>query len=470
MEQTLRFLDEHKDQYLNELKTLLAIPSVSTSDANSKDIRRCAEWIASHMKAIGLENIQIFPTAGHPIVYADWLHAPGMPTILLYGHYDVQPVDPVELWSTPPFEATVRDGRVYARGSADDKGQVFIHLKAIEAFFKTKGSLPVNIKLIIEGEEEIGSINLDGFVRDHKKLLGADLVVVSDTAMFDHGVPSVCYGLRGLTYMQIEVTGPNRDLHSGSFGGTVHNPVQALSEIIAKLHDAKGRVAIPGFYDNVRALSKQERAAFARLPWSDKTYARGLGVRQLYGEKGFTTLERVWARPTLECNGIWGGFIGEGAKTVLPSKAAAKISMRLVPDQKSGPVAKLFERHIRSIAPKTVQVDVKFVHGGEAAITPLDSPGVQAAAAALQKGFGKKPLFQREGGSIPIVVQFKELLGLDTVLLGFGVPDENAHAPDEFMTLENFYGGIRTVAHFYHELPRFMNNGGKKRPVPRRRK
>jgi acetylornithine deacetylase/succinyl-diaminopimelate desuccinylase-like protein len=465
MEQILTYLDQNKDRYLAELRDFLAIPSVSTNPDNKADVQRCAQWLADHMTSIGLHHVQVMPTAGHPVVYGDWLNAPGKPTVLLYGHYDVQPPEPLELWTSPPFAATIRDGNLFARGSADDKGQVYIHLKSIESYLKNVGSLPVNVKLLIEGEEEIGSEHLVPFVTDHKQMLKADLVLISDSSMFAKGVPSICYALRGLAYMQIDLVGPNRDLHSGSFGGSVHNPIQALAEIIAQLHDKNGRITIPGFYKDVRPLSKTERASFKKLPWSDKKYAKDLGVQQLYGEKGFSSLERVWARPTLECNGIWGGFTGEGAKTVLPSKASAKISMRLVPDQRSAKIAKLFEKHIKKIAPKTVSVTVRNLHGGEAAITPIDSPGVKAAVAALEKGFGKKPLYQREGGSIPIVVQFKQLLGLDTVLLGFGLPDENAHAPDEFLNLENFFGGMRTSAHFFEELPKFM--GGHK-PESRR--
>ncbi len=462
MDQILKYIENNQSRYLDELRDLLAIPSISTNQENKPDVERCAHWVGDHMRSIGLENVHVSPTSGHPIVYGDWMHSPGMPTILLYGHYDVQPVDPLELWTSPPFDATIRGGNLYARGSADDKGQIFIHLKSIEAYLKNAGRLPINLKVVIEGEEEIGSEHLESFVRDHKELLKADLAVISDTSMFAKGVPSVCYGLRGLAYMQVEVVGPNRDLHSGSFGGSIHNPVQALCEIIAKFHDKNGRVTIPGFYDDVRSLTKKERTAFTLLPWNDSRYAKELGVRNLSGEHGFSTLERLWVRPTLECNGIWGGFTGEGAKTVLPASATAKISMRLVPDQKSDKIARLFEKHLRKISPKTVKVNVKYLHGGEAAITPLESPGVQAAAAALEKGFGKKPLFQREGGSIPIVVQFKQLLGLDTVLLGFGLPDENAHAPDEFLNLENFFGGIRTVTHFYSELPQYMKNGNGK--------
>lgn len=464
MQDIISFVDANKDRYLNELREFLAIPSVSSQKNHDADTRRCAQWVADHMRSVGMQGVQIFETPGHPIVYSEWMGAAGKPTVLFYGHYDVQPVDPLNLWTSPPFEATVRGENLYARGSADDKGQVFIHLKAIEAYMKNGGTLPVNLKMIIEGEEEVGSENLDNFVREHTDLLKSDLVLISDSSMFARGVPSVCYGLRGLAFMEVEVTGPNRDLHSGSFGGSVHNPIQALSEMIASLHDKNGKITVAGFYKDVRPLTKKERTAFRRLPWNDKRYAKDLGVAKLYGEKGFTTLERLWARPTLECNGIWGGYIEEGAKTVLPSKAFAKISMRIVPDQNSEKIAKLFEKHFRKITPKTIKVNVRALHGGEPAITPIDSPGVQAAVAALEKGFGKKPLYQREGGSIPIVVQFKKILGLDTVLLGFGLPDENAHAPDEFINLENFFGGIRTSVHFYSELPGHWTNGRRKRP------
>ena len=461
MEKVLPFIEANKERYLKELTEFLAIPSVSSQKEHDGDMGKCAQWVAGQMKTIGMENVQIMPTGGHPLVYCDWIHAASRPTVLFYGHYDVQPVDPLNLWTSPPFQATIRGENLYARGSADDKGQVFIHLKAIEAFMKQEGSIPVNIKMLIEGEEEVGSENLDAFVKSHKELLKADLVVISDSGMFAKGVPSICYSLRGLSYMEVEVAGPNRDLHSGSFGGSVHNPVQALCELIASLHDKNGKVTVKGFYDEVRPLTKTERASFRKLPFSDKKYAKELGVRELYGEKGFTTLERVWARPTLECNGIWGGYTEEGAKTVLPAKAYAKISMRLVPDQTSADIGKLFEKHFKKIAPKTVEVKVRMLHGGEAAITPIDSPGVKAAVSALQKGFGKKVLYQREGGSIPIVVQFKKILGIDTVLLGFGLPDENAHSPDEFINLDNFFGGIRTSVHFYNDLPQFWKHAAK---------
>lgn len=461
MERVLAFVDANRDRYLTELKEFLAIETISSQKEHESDIRRGAEWVASQMRTIGMENVQIFPTAGHPLVYSEWLRAADGPTVLFYGHYDVQPVDPLDLWTSPPFEATIRGENLYARGAADDKGQIFIHFKAIEATMTQEGRLPVNVKMLIEGEEEVGSEHLESFVKEHRGLLKSDLAVISDSGMFAKGVPSICYSLRGLSYMEVEVTGPNRDLHSGSFGGALHNPVQALCEMIASLHNKNGKVTVEGFYDNVRPLTKIERDSFKKLPFNDRQYAKELGVRQLHGERGFSTLERLWARPTLECNGIFGGYTGEGAKTVLPAKAFAKISMRLVPEQSSVKIAKLFERHIRRIAPKTVEVNVRMLHGGEAAITPIDSPGVAAAVDALERGFGKKVLYQGEGGSIPIVAQFKKILGLDTVLLGFGLPDENAHSPNEFINLDNFFGGIRTTAHFYNGLPGFWNNSRK---------
>lgn len=462
MEGLISRVDQNKERYLTELREFIAIPSVSSQKNHDGDTRNCAQWVANHLRSIGMEKTEIFDTEGHPIVYSEWMNAPGKPTVLLYGHYDVQPVDPVNLWTSPPFELTLRGENLYGRGTADDKGQILIHFKAVEEYLKDGGNLPVNLKMIIEGEEEIGSPNLAKFVTTNKDLLKADLILVSDSTMFAKGVPSIGYGLRGLAYMEIEVAGPNRDLHSGSFGGSVHNPIQALSEMIATLHDKNGKINIPGFYKDICPLTKAERTAFKKLPHSDKKYAKELGVNVLYGEKGYSTLERIWARPTLECNGIWGGYTEEGAKTVLPSKAFAKISMRLVPDQDSSKIAKLFEKHFKKIAPKTVQVKVSTHHGGEPVVTPLDSPGVQAAVTALHKGFGKKPLFQREGGSIPIVVQFKKILGLDTVLLGFGLPDENAHSPDEHLNINNFFGGIKTSIHFFNELPNYWKGSKKK--------
>ncbi len=448
-----QYISENSERFLAELREFLAIPSVSSQPERKSDVWRAAEWLSHQLHSVGVNTVEILETDGHPVVYGELFNNKQYPTILIYGHYDVQPEDPVNEWESPPFEATIRDGRLYARGSTDDKGQLFIHLKALEVYHKNNIPLPVNIKLLFEGEEEIGSEHLPGFLLQHKEKLSCDIILISDSGMFAKGIPSITYGLRGLCYAEIEVTGPRTDLHSGTYGGAIHNPIQALAEIIASLHDKNGRIAIPHFYDDVRPLTKAERKAFAKLPWSDKAYASRLGVRQLYGEKGFSTLERLWARPTLECNGIVGGYTGQGAKTVPPSKALAKISMRLVPDQRSATIAKLFKKHILSISPKTVTVDVRILHTVEPALTPLDSAGVRTAIVALEKGFGKKPLYQREGGSIPIVVDFKKILGADTVLLGFGLPDENAHAPNEFIDLDNFFNGIATCFAFYNEFP-----------------
>jgi acetylornithine deacetylase/succinyl-diaminopimelate desuccinylase-like protein len=400
-----------------------------------------------------MQNVKIYPTGGHPVVYADWLNAgKDKPTVLIYGHYDVQPVDPLELWTTPPFEPDIRGNNIYARGSADDKGQVLIHIEAIEAHLKIHNQLPLNIKMIVEGEEEIGSEHLDDFIIKHKDLLKADVVVISDTAMYDHEMPGIGYGLRGLCYMQVEVTGPNRDLHSGSFGGTVDNPINALANIISKLKDSKGRILIDGFYDDVRPISEAERKAFSKLPFDEKDFKNGLGVEEIFGEEGYSTIERMWARPTLDCNGIWGGFTGEGAKTVLPAKAFAKISMRLVPDQEPDKIAKLFEEYIKRIAPKTVKIQVKGLHHGKPAITPMDSKWIKAAFTALRQAFGKDPVFIRTGGSIPVVETFQVQLQAPAVLLGFGLPDENSHSPDEHLDLNNFQRGIITSSIFYNEL------------------
>lgn len=447
------YVNGNIERFISELKEFLSFPSISTNPENKDDVQACAEYIKAHIESLGMENVKIMPTKGHPVVYGDWLNAGSdKPTILVYGHYDVQPVDPVDLWTTPPFEADIRDGNIYARGSADDKGQVFIHFKALEAHFKNSGRLPVNIKLIIEGEEEIGSINLGSFLEENKELLKCDVVVISDTAMYDKGIPAIGYALRGLCYMQVEVTGPNRDLHSGQYGGAVDNPINALANIITKLKDDKGRITIDGFYDDVQPLTDKERAEFAKLPFSDADYMNKLDVNELAGEEGYSTIERLWVRPTLDCNGIWGGFTGEGAKTVLPSKAYAKISMRLVPNQDPDKIEKLFMQYIEKIAPKSVKVKCSGLHHGKPAMTPIDSKWIKAAFEALKQGYGKEPVFIREGGSIPIVVTFKEVLGADTVLLGFGLPDENAHSPDEHMSLENFNKGIITTSIFYDEL------------------
>jgi acetylornithine deacetylase/succinyl-diaminopimelate desuccinylase-like protein len=451
------FIHTNRDRYITELKEYLAIPSISALPAHAADVRNCAEWTAAEMRRVGLENVRLHDTPGNPIVYGDWVKSPGAPTILFYGHYDVQPVDPLNLWETPPFEPTVRDGEIYARGAADDKGQVFMHLKAIEAHLKQQGKLPVNIKLLVEGEEEVGSVNLDNFIRANKQMLHADVVVISDSAMFDHGVPSICYSLRGLIYFQIDLRGTSTDLHSGVFGGAVANPAMVLSQILAQMKDRGGRVKIPGFYEDVRALSDAERDAWKTLPFNEKQYRKAIGAPRLFGETGYTTLERVWARPTFEVNGLLSGFTGEGAKTVIPALAMAKVSMRLVPDQDPDKIAKLFEEYLRKVAPKTVELTVTRMHGGKPWITDFDNTFVRAAGRAIEQGFGKSPVFCREGGSIPVVSTFQEELGLPAVLFGVGLPDENAHAPNEKLDLTNFHNGIVASAILYDEIGKSNN-------------
>jgi len=446
------FIHTNRDRYIKELTDYLAIPSISALPEHKADVRRCAEWTGDEMRRVGLENVRLIDTPGHPVVYGDWLHAQGAPTILFYGHYDVQPVDPVDLWTSPPFQATVRDGEIYARGAADDKGQVFMHLKAIEAHLKNGGTLPVNIKLIIEGEEEVGSANLDNFIRANKPLLGANVVVISDSAMFDRGVPSICYSLRGLVYCQIDLRGTKSDLHSGVFGGAVVNPNMALAQILAQMKDRGGRIKVPTFYDDVRPLSDAEREAWKKLPFNEKKYRKDLGAPKLFGESGYSTLERVWARPTLEVNGMIGGFTGEGAKTVIPAVSMAKVSMRLVPDQDPDKIAKAFEEYVRKVAPKSVEVKVTRLHGAKPWLTEYDSPYVQAAGRAIEKGFGRPPVFCREGGSIPVVSTFQAELNLPSVLFGVGLPDENAHAPNEKLDLDNFHNGVVASAILYQEI------------------
>ena len=453
MASLIEYIDSHKDRYESELKDLLRIPSISTAPEHASDVRRCAEHLRDDLQRIGLENVQIFETARHPVVYGEYLDAgEALPTVLFYGHYDVQPVDPLNLWTDPPFEPTVHGENIYARGSADDKGQVFLQLKALEALIQSTGSLPVNVKVVLEGEEEIGSPNLEKFLEDHKELLKCDTVLVSDTPMYDYGMPSLCYGLRGLCYMEVEATGPNRDLHSGSYGGMVQNPINALCRMIADLKDEKGRIMIDGFYDKVQDADPEERKELGKLPFDEATRMKDLEVNALVGEHGYTNLERVWARPTLDVNGIWGGFTGEGAKTVLPSKAFAKISMRLVPDQTPEEIAQLFESHFIKHAPPGITVKVRDLHGGSPAVTPINSAGVRAARRALKQVFGVEPFLTREGGSIPIVVSFLKILNAPTVLMGFTMPDQNAHSPNEKLNLPNFHRGIKTTALFYQEM------------------
>lgn len=452
MDQVLSFITSNRERYLEELKDFLRIPSVSTHPHHAEDVRRCALFLADELRRIGMKRVACVPTGGHPIVYAEWMDAPGKPTVLFYGHYDVQPAEPFELWETPPFEPAVRGDNLFARGATDDKGQVWLHVKALEAHLSRRGQLPVNVKMLIEGEEEVSSRHLDAYIDDHLADLNADVVVISDTGMYDYEQPSICYGLRGLVYMEIRIEGPCKDLHSGGFGGSVANPLNVLSGLIAQLIDADGRVTIPGFYDDVVPLSAAERRAFASLPFSEDEYRGRMGVDELAGERGYSTLERIWARPTCDVNGILGGFTGEGSKTVLPSKGMAKVSMRLVPNQDPDRIAAAFEAYIRRLAPPSVKIEV-IRHGtGKPVLTPRDHPAVQAASVAIEKGFGKTPVYIREGGSIPVVATFREKLGLPTVLMGFGLPDCDAHAPNEKFHLKNYYRGIAAAAWFYREL------------------
>lgn len=463
MNDVIDFVQSSRDRYVTELTQYLSIPSISAMPEHQADVRRCAEHTAAEMARIGLENVRVIDTPGHPIVYGDWLHAEGAPTILIYGHYDVQPVDPLDQWQTPPFEPAVRDGQIFARGAADDKGQVFAHFKAIEAHLAKAGRLPVNVKLLIEGEEEVGSEHLGPYVREHVSDLAADAVVISDTEMFDRGVPSICYGLRGLAYLQIDLRGTRSDLHSGQYGGAVANPANVLAHVIAQLKDKSGNIKIPGFYDDVRELREEERAEFKRLPFDEVGYKKHLGAPRLAGEKAFTVLERVWARPSLDVNGLRAGWTGEGAKTVIPATAMAKVSMRLVPDQRPEKIAQLFEAYVKKIAPKTVEVKVTNLHGALPWMTDFDNVYVQAAGRAIEKGFGKRPVYTREGGSIPVVAEFQDALGVPVVLFGFGLPDDNLHAPNEKFTLDNLYGGILASAFLYAEIGA-VGTGGAQTP------
>ena len=448
------YLRTHEEEHLGRLFDLLRIQSIKTDPAMAGEVHRCAEHVADLLREIGLNNVTLFPTKGHPVVYADWLGAGDAPTALLYGHYDVQPAEPLELWDTPPFEPTIRDGNIYARGSADDKGQIFLQLMSIEAHLKTSGRLPTNVKIIIEGEEEVGSPNLDKFIQDHRDLLKADIGLISDTSMYAPGVPSLDYGLRGLAVLQVEITSAAGDLHSGLFGGAIANPIQVLAQLISDLKDREGRVTIPGFYDDVVPISDDERRALAALPFDETKYLGEIGALAPFGEPGYTTLERVWARPTFEINGIWGGFSGEGSKTVLPNFAAAKISCRLVPNQDPDKITRILSSHLAAIAPASVKIEVIPLLGGKPALTPLDHPALEAAATAIERGFGKRPVFTRSGGSIPVVATLQSELGIPTVLMGFCLPDCNAHAPNERMNLANFYAGSRTAAAFWEELAR----------------
>ncbi len=447
-----RYLQEHQETHLQELFEFLRIPSVSALSEHKGDIRRGAEWVAAQMKKVGLTRAEIIPTAGHPLVYGEWLERPGQPTVLVYGHYDVQPVDPLELWETPPFEPQVRDGQLYARGSSDDKGQVFMHLKAVETLLAVDGSLPLNFKFLIEGEEEIGGEHLDQFIRENHELLKSDVLVISDTTMFDRGLPALCTGLRGLAVMEVRLEGPSTDLHSGLFGGAVQNPIHALAELVAGLHRPDGSVAVEGFYDRVRPAAAAEKASLAALPFSDEEFRQEVGAPALFGEAGYSTLERLWTRPTLEVNGIGGGFQGEGTKTVIPSGAFAKITCRLVPDQDPEEIVTLVEAHLRKRCPAGVRLHVRRMQGGKPTLVSPDHPAVTAAANALTEAFGVRPAFIRMGGSIPVVQTFQDELKVPVVLLGFSLPDEKFHAPNEHFDLGNYRNGLRTLCRYWPEL------------------
>jgi acetylornithine deacetylase/succinyl-diaminopimelate desuccinylase-like protein len=453
------YIDRSRQRYINELSEYLRIPSVSAIVTHREDLRRCAVWTAEALTHAGLDNVRVIETAGNPIVYGDWLHARGAPTVLSYGHYDVQPTDPIDLWKSAPFEPTVRDGRIFARGATDDKGQLFIHVKAVEAHLRCAGRLPVNIKIIVEGEEEVGGAQIRDFVRRNRDMLSTDVVVISDTAMFSRGVPSICYALRGLVYFQLDVRGTSSDLHSGSFGGAVANPALVLAGILARLKDASGRVTIPGFYDDVLPLTDEQRSAFATLPFDEHEYADMLGAPALFGESGYTILERVWARPTLDVNGLMAGFSASGAKTIIPATAMAKLSMRLVPNQSADTIARLFEAFADNIVPNTVTLKVTRLNSGDPWMARVDNGFVQAAARAMEHGFGKPPVFIREGGSNPIVLDFERELGAPVVMFGIGLPDENAHAPNEHLDLDNFQRGVIAAASLFIEIGNLRSRG-----------
>jgi acetylornithine deacetylase/succinyl-diaminopimelate desuccinylase-like protein len=462
MNQTQNLSNANKERYLNELLELLKIPSVSADPSFKNDVLKCAETIAEGLRKIGIDKVEVCKTAGNPIVYGEKIIDATKPTVLVYGHYDVQPADPLELWTSPAFEPVIKttekhpQGAIFARGACDDKGQMFMHVKAVESMLAAN-ELPCNVKFMIEGEEEVGSENLAIFVKNEKERLKADIILVSDTGMLANDVPSITTGLRGLSYVEVEVTGPNRDLHSGLYGGCVANPINVLAEMIASLHDSTGKITIPGFYDKVVELTDEERAEMAKAPFSHEAYCKALDLAETMGEAGYSTMERGSIRPTLDVNGIWGGYTGEGAKTVIASKAFAKISMRLVPDQDPEEITNLFKNHFESIAPNAVKVLVKPHHGGEAAVTPIDSIGYKAASLAYEKAFGKKPIPVRSGGSIPIVAMFEKELGLKTILMGFGLDSDAIHSPNEHFGLFNFYKGIETIPYFYHYYTELNN-------------
>ena len=442
------YQQKNKDRFLNELLDLLRIPSVSARSEHKPDMVKCAEAVKQRLLEAGADKAEVFPTAGHPVVYGEKIIDPKKPTVLVYGHYDVQPAEPLELWHSGPFDPVIKDGKIFARGSCDDKGQFYMHVKALETMVQTN-SLVTNIKFCIEGEEEVGSSNLADFVKSHKDLLKADVILISDTAMLSLENPSIDIGVRGLSYIEVEITGPNRDLHSGVYGGAVANPITILAKMIASLHDENNHITIPGFYDDVVVATKEERKKLNAAPYDEKEYKDDLGVKELWGEKGYTTNERTGIRPTIEVNGIWGGYIGEGSKTVLPSKAFAKISARLVPNQDSNKMTDLLINHLKKIAPPTVEVKAVPHHGGEPYMTPIDSKAYKAAAAAIKDTFGKEPIPVRGGGSIPICSLFEQELGIKIVFMGFGLDSDNLHSPNEKFNLDNYYKGIETIPYFH---------------------
>ncbi|KOF12263.1 peptidase M20 [Planococcus glaciei] len=445
------YFKNHREEHLEELKAFLRIPSISSLSEHKDDVRKGAEWLRDAMEKAGLENAKVFETEGHPVVYADWLHAEGKPTVLVYGHYDVQPVDPLNLWETPPFDPQVRDNKLYARGASDDKGQTFMHVKAVEALLQLNGELPVNIKFIVEGEEEIGSPTLPKYVEQNKEKLKADLIVISDTGMQGPGRPAVCYGLRGLAGVQIDVKGPKGDLHSGLYGGAVQNPLHAIVEILQSFRDKEGIIQVEGFYEDVLEVSDEERAEFAALEFDLEKEKQDLGITEDFGEKGYSFVERTWIRPTLEINGITGGFSGEGIKTVLPAEASAKITCRLVPNQDPDDIVAKLRAHVEANKPTGVTVEISDFDKGQPFLTPYDHPAIQAAGRSYEKVYNVKTAFTRMGGSVPIVAVFDQVLGLPVVLMGFGLSSENFHAPNEHFHLENFDKGLRVISDYLFE-------------------
>ena len=449
------FVEQHKTRLLDELKEFLRIPSVSTLPEHKPDVQRAAQFVADSLAGAGLENVEIIPTAGNPLVYADWLHAPGKPTVLCYGHYDVQPPDPLELWKTPPFEPAVRDGNIYARGSADDKGQMYMHIKAVEALRAVNGTLPVNLKFLIEGEEEVGGASIAAYVAKNPAKLKADVALVSDTALYADGLPTLCIGLRGLVYMEVEATGPARDLHSGLYGGAAPNPVFGLIELLSKCKDSQGNIRIPGMYDDVAPPAPAEKDSWKALPFQEADFLKNeVGSTALAGEPGYSVFERIWARPTFEVHGIAGGFTGAGAKTVIPSKATAKVSFRLVPNQDPDKILSSFRNFLQSNAPAGTRIDLRVLSASPAIMVDPNHPAIRTAARAFADMLGRPTVFTRSGGSIPVVGDFANHLHIPSILMGFGLPDDGLHSPNEKYRLENYYKGIMTIAHFFEEFGR----------------